>query len=444
MQTRFSPGSAWAVAVGGRLAVLPAEAAPGCVDAVYEALRSRVPIGVMLAEAERFGDPLALVDAASEQIIARRSGVPASVDGERLTGAQGPTLHSELLIGSELRIGSLEALAGPTFPLRDGVARVSAMIADIDQRVSVETLPPDEARQLAEASQLRPESVSAPEAVREASGPGPDSTPEPAPAEVPNPAQEPALPATPVSLGGIIDSVPGFRRPSTPDPQMPAAPASVPPAPSEISVPAPQLSRPESPAASLPSSMGDHDGSTVRVEDFRAAMEQHRAQRTSQPQQFSPPMATAPGVTVLSTVCGAGHVNQPAVAECRVCGQPISPDSLQQRPRPALAVAAMPNGQRIELDDGVIFGRRPRARTAGSAAQLIVVESPQEDISRSHLELRIDDWDIVAEDLGSTNGTMLERPGQPPQRLRPESPVFVQVGDRLDLGEGVVVEVAAP
>ena len=104
----------------------------------------------------------------------------------------------------------------------------------------------------------------------------------------------------------------------------------------------------------------------------------------------------------------------------------------------------MPGGERVSLLDGAVFGRRPRARTTGQTPKLIVVESPQEDISRSHLEMRIDGWSVVAEDLGSTNGTMLLRAGQPSQRLRPDSPVILQLGDRLDLGEGVVIEVQAP
>ena len=57
--------------------------------------------------------------------------------------------------------------------------------------------------------------------------------------------------------------------------------------------------------------------------------------------------------------------------------------------------------------------------------------------------LRIDDWNLIAMDLGSTNGTLLLRDGAAPQRLRPEASTILQLGDRLDLGEGVVVTIEA-
>src|SRR5699024_4479669 len=69
--------------------------------------------------------------------------------------------------------------------------------------------------------------------------------------------------------------------------------------------------------------------------------------------------------------------------------------------------------------------------------QLITVPSPQQDISRSHLELRLEGWHVVALDMGTTNGTTLLRPGMEPVRLRTREGVVLTVGDQIDLGDGI-------
>src|SRR5690606_827427 len=117
--------------------------------------------------------------------------------------------------------------------------------------------------------------------------------------------------------------------------------------------------------------------------------------------------------------------------------------SAAQRRRPEVAVAVLPSGERVPLGRGVVLGRRPRSRRVedGRVPRLVTVESPSEDISRSHLELRVDDWNLVAVDPSSTNGTLLLREGSAPQRLRPEAATILQLGDRLDLGDGVVVAI---
>jgi pSer/pThr/pTyr-binding forkhead associated (FHA) protein len=69
--------------------------------------------------------------------------------------------------------------------------------------------------------------------------------------------------------------------------------------------------------------------------------------------------------------------------------------------------------------------------------QLVTVPSPQQDISRSHLELRLEGWHVVALDLGTTNGTTLHRPGHEPLRLRAREGVLLRDGDLLDLGDDV-------
>ncbi|WP_404311983.1 FHA domain-containing protein [Agrococcus terreus] len=272
--------------------------------------------------------------------------------------------------------------------------------------------------------------------------PEPEQAPEPPAAETPPTGAHP-LPAAPEApaladapaehagpLGGLIDSVPGFIRPAAE--VRPQEPALVQPEPDRA-----QLAPAPAPAAPTQDE-GDHDGMTVTAEQARALLGD-RAPRSGGIDVAAP----ATGPLVLSTLCPSGHVNAPGSSTCATCGAAIDEGSAAQRRRPEVAVAVLPSGERIPLGRGVVLGRRPRSRRVedGRVPRLVTVDSPSEDISRSHLELRVDDWNLVAVDLSSTNGTLLLRDGAAPQRLRPEAPTIVQLGDRLDLGDDVVLRI---
>lgn len=69
--------------------------------------------------------------------------------------------------------------------------------------------------------------------------------------------------------------------------------------------------------------------------------------------------------------------------------------------------------------------------------RMLQVRSPSGDISRSHVEVRLDGWHVLLVDLNSTNGTRLLRPGQAPRRLGTGESVMLFAGDTADLGDGV-------
>ena len=69
----------------------------------------------------------------------------------------------------------------------------------------------------------------------------------------------------------------------------------------------------------------------------------------------------------------------------------------------------------------------------------MTVASPNQDVSRSHLELRLEGRDVVVVDLNTTNGTELHRVGADPFRLQPGDPTLIVSGDTLDLGDGIVL-----
>ncbi|MFC8922221.1 FHA domain-containing protein [Cellulosimicrobium sp. NPDC057127] len=293
-----------------------------------------------------------------------------------------------------------------------------------------------------------------------------------------DPADEPA-PAAPVPVDAQPPApLPAAPLPPAPVPPPPAAPPAPPGAPS-AGVPAPAegliagIPRewtgatpaaahrawtvgPDDEAPSTgqavadPTPAADHDGHTVlssAIADLRAAAEQlaeppaadaPRASTGGVPAFTAPP---APGQQqILARTCAQGHPNPPSREACALCDAPLEGDAALAV-RPPLGRVRISTGQTLELDRGVVVGRRPRTpRTqAADLPRLVTVPSPQQDISRSHLEISLEGWHVLVSDMATTNGTTLLRAGQPPRRLHPSEPVLVVDGDVADLGDGVTL-----
>ncbi|MFT4214328.1 MAG: FHA domain-containing protein [Microbacterium sp.] len=109
--------------------------------------------------------------------------------------------------------------------------------------------------------------------------------------------------------------------------------------------------------------------------------------------------------------------------------------------RPVRGRLVLSTGRVVALERPVVIGRRPKA-TRTSAAELptlVAVDSPEQDISRSHIEIRADGDHALVTDLDTTNGTILLRGGHEPVRLHPNEPTMAVSGDVLDIGEGVSI-----
>ena len=132
---------------------------------------------------------------------------------------------------------------------------------------------------------------------------------------------------------------------------------------------------------------------------------------------------------------GAGH--------CAAATRPRRPRRSHPPRPPAPGRLRVSTGQVVPLNRTVVLGRRPRSTriTGTDLPHLIAVESPQQDISRSHVELRVEGDSIIATDLNTTNGTVLLRAGSDPVRLHPGEGTVVVPGDVLDLGDGITVAV---
>ena len=137
--------------------------------------------------------------------------------------------------------------------------------------------------------------------------------------------------------------------------------------------------------------------------------------------------------------CTFGHVNPPERNLCIQCGGRVD-GAETQITRPVLGHMKISDGSTIELLKPLIIGRYPSAaKSSGEEARLVTVRSPNHDISRSHLEVRLEGWKVLVTDLGTVNGSVLIRESKAPQGLAPHEPIPVISGDLVDLGDGVTL-----
>lgn len=175
------------------------------------------------------------------------------------------------------------------------------------------------------------------------------------------------------------------------------------------------------------------------------------------------------GETMFRDVAVAAVREEPADEEPEVAGSTGSPEDdgdhdgetvftseLPARaPRAARSAAAaespagrryavdLPGGIRETLDRSLVLGRSPSASRvpATDVPRLVTIGGEDNDISRSHVRIAVEGDTVVVTDLHSRNGTLLQLPGKPSQRLRPGEPATVLPGATLDLGGGVVLSV---
>lgn len=67
------------------------------------------------------------------------------------------------------------------------------------------------------------------------------------------------------------------------------------------------------------------------------------------------------------------------------------------------------------------------------------VASPDNEISRSHVEVYPEGSQVMVRDLGSTNGTTLSAPHGPSRRMSPGEPQQIEPGTTIRLAGQVAV-----
>lgn len=230
----------------------------------------------------------------------------------------------------------------------------------------------------------------------------------------------PALVADPVAPSPAAEA-PVAREP-VPEPQPPAAPATfISGVPSAAPAPPVQVVGP-----------GDdrggehHDGHTLLEAPDSTEIDAYLASGGASPESDG---------TVLGVWCPGGHANPTHRTECRVCGQRLVGEGVRM-PRPGLGWLVTSAGEQIELVQDVLAGRNPQASRIQGTVLPRLLPLPHSHVSGTHLEIRLEGWSVMVADLDSTNGTFLQRPGQPTVRIS-RSPQLLTSDDVVQLGHGV-------
>jgi hypothetical protein len=167
-----------------------------------------------------------------------------------------------------------------------------------------------------------------------------------------------------------------------------------------------------------PAEVDDHDGSTVHRPDLAS----HLRHGTNE--------------TVLALSCPAGHLTPADSKVCRECRQPVAPQEPRRVPRPTLGGLRLPTGEVVPLDRGVVLGRKPAPlEDSTDWPHLVHLPSDHTFVSRMHLHIELDGWNVLARDLDSRGGTMLTMPGREPERMRSGEAYVLEPGCSLDLAE---------
>ena len=146
-----------------------------------------------------------------------------------------------------------------------------------------------------------------------------------------------------------------------------------------------------------------------------------------------------PRPMVYGVDCKNDHFNDPRVPYCAVCGIALVQRTLvpYKGPRPPLGVLLLDDGMTLRLDTDYLLGRDPERATevVNGEARPAKVTSPDGSVSRRHLRVKLDGWDVNLIDLGSVNGTQVQPPGDPNfYDIPPNEPVAILPGTTVRIG----------
>lgn len=222
-----------------------------------------------------------------------------------------------------------------------------------------------------------------------------------------------------------------FARPPAPQPF--GAPSQFQPGPQQpYAQPSPSGSR-QAPVV-VPGNFGevdDDDSGTVFSTDLAAKQKPQPPQSTQDPQ-------------VLAVPCVNGHANPRGASSCRICSGPVDSSNPRLIRRPVLAAVVSNQGDGADVTSGIVVGRSPDGSRGPHGAYLMRVNSSGHDISRNHVLVTANEWNIVVTDLHSTNGTLIRPVGEPEFELRDGRSVTVEIGTELLLDDEIRLKIVPP
>jgi hypothetical protein len=167
-----------------------------------------------------------------------------------------------------------------------------------------------------------------------------------------------------------------------------------------------------------------------------AAVAEIRRAATIAHQTLGPAPEHVEAPEVEGRLCTNGHLNNPSVGECWVCGAAVGAETARG-PRPPLGRLTTKDKKSYIVDTNFVIGRRPGMAEDVAAGRARPIEVPDEhhDVSRRHAELNVEGWDLILRDLGSSNGTYYLVAGATDWvRVQPAQPVKIESGTIITLG----------
>ena len=190
------------------------------------------------------------------------------------------------------------------------------------------------------------------------------------------------------------------------------------------------------PAPEPESPPGPHGSLDLRVAGARAAFNPP----TPLPIGRGPDRSIPGAPVVAGSLCARGHLNRPGTHDCIRCSAPVSAagSSTVSGTRPALGVLILDDGSVYRLERGYLVGSRPEGdpTVRGGLARPLTLSG--EDVSATHAEVRLHDWDVLVTDRGSATGTCVFEPGGADwEPLRPYQPRTLVPGTHIAFGQRI-------
>ena len=111
----------------------------------------------------------------------------------------------------------------------------------------------------------------------------------------------------------------------------------------------------------------------------------------------------------------------------------LAPVPAPTRERITSAVLEISDGQRVEVRHTALVGRNPAAATDG--VQLVRVVDPGRSVSKTHLQLAVEQTGVWVADRGSTNGTVVTLPDGAQVICPVDQPVRLRLGAVVVFGD---------
>jgi len=151
----------------------------------------------------------------------------------------------------------------------------------------------------------------------------------------------------------------------------------------------------------------------------------------SAPPAAEMPGAEAPAAEPPKSEAPTGELNKPAATPTPPPAAPAPAGAPSHFKAKFTVIRGGRKGQEFPLEDGNNLIGRWDPETGSFPEVDLDADDPEAKISRKHALCRIENGKITVEDIGSLNGTYVNRG----QRLAPGSPVDIKNGDEIIIGK---------